>query len=144
MQGRPQEVYGAFAAFRQRRCRPLKPGDTPSEAPDATGAATAGKSGSSSSGGVKAVTATATAGSSGSSGSQLELMSRQAALADRLVFFGELLHILRPVLYALALRRSALKGAEGVGSGRSCLLPIWWQQLQGAGDDGSRCVCPSC
>lgn len=32
-------------------------------------------------------------------------MNRQAALADRLVYLGELLHILRPVVYALSLRR---------------------------------------
>ena len=114
-QGRPQEVYGAFAAFRQRRCRPLQASD---KAPQGQGsrtvdtvafgvvAGTAVASAAERSGGSKAATAGAagTAGG-GSSGSQLELMSRQAALADRLVYVGELLHILRPVVYALALRR---------------------------------------
>lgn len=119
LQGRPQEVYGAFAAFRQRRCRPLPPGDKQGKGQGsgsadaaAVGAlavqATAGPGdGSSSTGSASAVAAAAAtrASSRGSSSSQLELMNRQAALADRLVYLGELLHILRPVVYALSLRR---------------------------------------
>jgi peroxin-16 len=106
-QGRPQEVYGAFAAFRQRRCRPLQPGDKASQGQDSCGADTAAAAGATEVVAAAAVVTTTAgaAGTAGSSGSQLELMSRQAALADRLVYIGELLHILRPVVYALALRR---------------------------------------
>ena len=110
-QGRPQEVYGAFAAFRQRRCRPhhapeeLAPEQAPSEAASAAAAGDGKGPGKAGSAAALVAAAGSGSGSASGSGSQLELLNRQAALADRLVLIGEVLHILRPVVYALALRR---------------------------------------
>lgn len=72
-QGRPQEVYGAFAAFRQKSCHPCQ---APGEAAIA-----------------------------GSGGKRLGQLVKPVALSDSLVAAAEVLHILRPVAYALALRR---------------------------------------
>ena len=88
-QGRPQEVYGAFAAFRARRCQPC------------AAALEAGSGGGAAS---KAGAAAGKGGGGGGGGGQLGL-GQQAALAERLIAAGEALHILRPVVYALALRR---------------------------------------
>lgn len=95
LQGRPQEVFGAFASFRQRRCKPYQPPSpaqqhegAPGEEPAAAAAAAA-------------LAASARRGSS----KELGAFAQQAALADRLVAAAELLHILRPVAYALALRK---------------------------------------
>ncbi|KAL4421321.1 hypothetical protein ABPG75_010612 [Micractinium tetrahymenae] len=90
-QGRPQEVFGAFAAFRQNRCRPFEPGDKES----ATAAGRSGGSGSGKGGGK----------AGGRAGAQAASLGRPAALPERLILAAELLYILRPLAYALALRR---------------------------------------
>lgn len=94
-------MYGAFAAFRQRRCSPYQPpGDTQK-------------------GGVAGGAAAAPAASTknGGSGTEVSALARQAALADRLVTAAEVLHIWRPVAYALALRRCG--GRRGLA--RACM-----------------------
>lgn len=89
-QGRPQEVIAAFSAFRQRRCQLTgKQGDASTSKAAALGPAPAGSS---------------KAGGKGS-GSRGPSLSGQAARSQRLVATAEVLHIMRPVAYALALRR---------------------------------------
>lgn len=88
-QGRPQEVFGAFAAFRQNRCHPEEVGAT-DEAFPARG-----------SGGTASGKQTAKAGSKAPQAG----LSPPTALPERLIYAAELLHILRPLVYALALRR---------------------------------------
>lgn len=85
-QGRPQEVFGAFAAFRESRCRPV----------EGLNAATGGSGGSAS--GRGAVKASAKAAPQAH-------LSQPATLPERLIVAAELLYVLRPLAYALALRR---------------------------------------
>lgn len=82
-QGRPQEVFGAFAAFRQSRCRPVVGGGA------AAAAAAGGKAG----------------GKAGAGPAPRAGLGRPAALHEQLIVAAELLHVLRPLAYALALRR---------------------------------------
>ncbi|KAL4424562.1 hypothetical protein ABPG77_009146 [Micractinium sp. CCAP 211/92] len=88
-QGRPQEVFGAFAAFRQNRCHPQEVGGTDAAFP-ARG-----------SGGTASDKQTAKAGSKAPQAG----LSPPTALPERLIYAAELLHILRPLVYSLALRR---------------------------------------
>ena len=81
-QGRPQEVFGAFAAFREKRCLQQR------QPKGAAGGAAGPKGGA----------ASKLLGSSGSGGSS-------GVPGQRLLLTAEVLHILRPVAYALALRR---------------------------------------
>ena len=99
VQGRPQAVFGAFAAFRQRRCQPYQPDLAAEAVPPPRGISHSGSSSSSS----KDATAVGSPG-----GGEAAAAAAAAALADRLVAAAEVLHILRPVVYALALRRWSL------------------------------------
>ena len=103
VQGRPQEVYGAFAAFRQRRCMPRQR-QGKAVVDDEVAGARAG-----------ATQASSTV-DSGGAGAQAEaaapaLAGQHAVLPQRLLLAAELLHILRPVAYALALRRQVVRAS---------------------------------
>ena len=102
VQGRPQAVFGAFAAFRQRRCQPYQPDVADEAMPPPSGISRSSS---------KESTVVGLPGGEAAAA---------AALADRLVTAAEVLHILRPVVYALALRRCRegmpLMGAAAVGS----------------------------
>ena len=98
MQGRPQEVFGAFAAFREKRCLQQQQSGAAGGAAGAKGGAEVKLLGS---------------GDGGSGG----------VPGARLLLAAEMLHILRPVAYALALRRWVLPPLAAARC-RSVLLPL--------------------
>ena len=122
LQGRPQEVFGAFAAFREKCCLQQR-----QQQEGAVGGASQPKGGA----------AQKLLGSSGDAGSGV---SRQ-----RLLVAAEVLHILRPVAYALALRRWVppllLLAAAAAAACRCCRLPLL---LLVNGAAARHCCRPSC